>query len=117
QAVGAQRFSQRHARTALGRHARSAHATAAAANDKKIEIECWSHVKKSLCDGLMLRRSHNARMNPEQPFVAHPGVTLLLGAGGGVGAALVQALQGRGESVMALGRSSLPSWDYLDETS
>lgn len=65
----------------------------------------------------MLSRSHNARMNAQQPLAADPGVTLLLGASGGVGAALALALQRRGESVMALGRNSLPSLDYLDESS
>ena len=44
-------------------------------------------------------------------------MTLLLGASGGIGAALVQRLQQRGETVIALGRSSQPSLDYLDETS
>ena len=39
QSVGAQYLGQRHARAALRRHARSAHAAAAAANNKKIEVK------------------------------------------------------------------------------
>ena len=41
----------------------------------------------------------------------------MLGAGGGLGAALVQALASRGESVIALGRHTVPALDYSDEAS
>jgi NAD(P)-dependent dehydrogenase (short-subunit alcohol dehydrogenase family) len=42
---------------------------------------------------------------------------LLLGAGGGIGAAMVLRLATRGEAVIALGRHTQPALDYRDETS
>jgi NAD(P)-dependent dehydrogenase (short-subunit alcohol dehydrogenase family) len=101
----------------LGRHARCANAAAAAANDEKIEVECCSHVKKSLCDGLMLSRSHNCCMEVSQHPAAVQGVSLVLGAGGGLGAALARAVSARGEAVIALGRHTDPALDYRDTAS
>ena len=65
----------------------------------------------------MLRPTHNARMNAPQPPAAQPGVTLVIGAGGGIGAALLMRLQDRGETVIALGRRTEPALDYRDEAS
>jgi NAD(P)-dependent dehydrogenase (short-subunit alcohol dehydrogenase family) len=65
----------------------------------------------------MLSPPHNARMDLPQPLAVHPGATLLLGAGGGIGAAMVQRLEERGESVIALGRHTQPALDYRDEAS
>jgi NAD(P)-dependent dehydrogenase (short-subunit alcohol dehydrogenase family) len=65
----------------------------------------------------MLRPPHNARMNAPQPPAAQPGVTLVIGAGGGIGAALLKRLQDRGETVIALGRRTEPALDYRDEAS
>lgn len=45
------------------------------------------------------------------------GLSVVLGGTGGVGAALVQALQARGHKVLALGRRTTPRLDYADETS
>ncbi|WP_168708618.1 SDR family NAD(P)-dependent oxidoreductase [Hydrogenophaga sp. PAMC20947] len=56
-------------------------------------------------------------MQALQPPAAAPGVTLVLGAGGGLGAALVQALTSRGETVIALGRQTQPALDYRDAAS
>ena len=64
----------------------------------------------------MLSRSHNRRMPVVSPPLQPPqGATLVLGAGGGLGAALVQALASRGESVIALGRHTVPALDYSDD--
>ncbi len=56
-----------------------------------------------------------ARPEPER------GLAVVLGAGGGLGAALVEALQrpegATGGRVLALGRSSTPAIDYADEAS
>jgi NAD(P)-dependent dehydrogenase (short-subunit alcohol dehydrogenase family) len=65
----------------------------------------------------MLSPSHNARMDTSQLPAVYPGVTLVLGAGGGIGASLVQRLQDRGETVIALGRRTEPALDYRDEPS
>jgi NAD(P)-dependent dehydrogenase (short-subunit alcohol dehydrogenase family) len=65
----------------------------------------------------MVSPSHNVRMNPSESTVACPGVSLLLGAGGGIGAALRSNLQARGETVLALGRRTEPALDYRDEAS
>ena len=48
-----------------------------------------------------------------------PGVAVVFGAGGGIGAALVEALRatGRFPQVMAFGRGTSPSIDLLDEAS
>jgi NAD(P)-dependent dehydrogenase (short-subunit alcohol dehydrogenase family) len=48
-----------------------------------------------------------------------PGVAVVFGAGGGIGAALVDALRasGRFSQVVAFGRSTSPSIDLLDEAS
>ena len=52
---------------------------------------------------------------------AKPGLALVMGAGGGLGAALVQALSAPGlhgmDSVLALGRATQPAIDYSDEAS
>ncbi len=45
------------------------------------------------------------------------GVSLVLGAGGGLGAALAHALSARGETVIALGRHTEPALDYRDAAS
>lgn len=48
-------------------------------------------------------------------------LALVIGAGGGLGAAMVQVLSAPGEhgidSVLALGRATQPAIDYSDETS
>lgn len=49
----------------------------------------------------------------EQAQTGPQGLTLVLGAGGGLGAALVQALQAANQPVMGLGRRSQPALDYL----
>lgn len=65
----------------------------------------------------MLSPPHNERMEPTQSNVLKQGTTLLLGAGGGIGAALHLQLQDRGEAVIALGRQTAPALDYRDEAS
>ncbi|MFM9880272.1 MAG: SDR family NAD(P)-dependent oxidoreductase [Burkholderiaceae bacterium] len=58
-----------------------------------------------------------------QPSVSPPqnlppaGLTLVLGAGGGLGSALVEALQSANQPVMGLGRHSQPALDYLQPAS
>ena len=52
-----------------------------------------------------------------QPPSTAAGATLVLGAGGGLGAAMAKALTARGEAVIALGRQTLPALDYRDATS
>lgn len=42
---------------------------------------------------------------------------VVIGATGGIGAALAAALQGRGETVLPLGRATIPPLDLLDEAS
>lgn len=42
-----------------------------------------------------------------------PGLTVVLGAGGGLGMAFVTALQRQGYPVLGLGRVSQPPLDYL----
>lgn len=55
------------------------------------------------------------------PTPARPSLALVMGAGGGLGAALVQALSAPGphgmDSVLALGRGTQPAIDYSDEAS
>lgn len=46
-----------------------------------------------------------------------PGLSVVLGGTGGIGAALVDALRARGEPVLALGRRTEPRLDYADEAS
>lgn len=46
-----------------------------------------------------------------------PGLAVVLGGTGGVGAALVEALRARGEAVLALGRGTEPRLDYAQEAS
>jgi NAD(P)-dependent dehydrogenase (short-subunit alcohol dehydrogenase family) len=53
---------------------------------------------------------------PQRPDNA-AGVNLILGAGGGLGAALAQALTARGETAIALGRHTDPALDYQDARS
>ena len=65
----------------------------------------------------MLSPPHNGCMNHPQPHADVPGVSLLLGAGGGIGTALRQRLEERGETVIALGRHTEPALDYGDEAS
>lgn len=61
--------------------------------------------------------STNANSMP----TAKPRLALVIGAGGGLGAALVEALAAPGphgiDSVLALGRATQPAIDYEDETS
>ena len=45
------------------------------------------------------------------------GVSLVLGAGGGLGVSLARALTARGEAVIALGRHTEPALDYRDAAS
>jgi NAD(P)-dependent dehydrogenase (short-subunit alcohol dehydrogenase family) len=60
-----------------------------------------------------------ARMNTTAPssseVSATEGMSVVLGGSGGIGAALVNALQSRGQTVSVLGRRSTPPLDYLDE--
>lgn len=73
------------------------------------------------------RPPHNAAMTesssassipaPQVPTVAQPALSVVLGGSGGIGAALVQALQARGDTVLALGRRTEPRLDYTDEAS
>ena len=56
-------------------------------------------------------------MQVAQPLLPEKGVTLVLGAGGGLGAALARALVSRGESLIGLGRHSNPAVDYRDAAS
>jgi NAD(P)-dependent dehydrogenase (short-subunit alcohol dehydrogenase family) len=49
----------------------------------------------------------------DQTQAGPPGLTLVLGAGGGLGAALLQTLRADNQSVMGLGRLSPPALDYL----
>ncbi|AOW12061.1 C-factor [Hydrogenophaga crassostreae] len=56
-------------------------------------------------------------MDPSQLPVVRQGVTLVLGAGGGLGASLAGALTARGEAVILLGRDTLPAFDYRDTAS
>ncbi len=65
----------------------------------------------------MLSRSHNRCMSAAQPPLPLEGVSLVLGAGGGLGSAMVQTLFLRGETVIALGRQTHPALDYSDPTS
>ncbi|MDP2263516.1 MAG: SDR family NAD(P)-dependent oxidoreductase [Hydrogenophaga sp.] len=46
-----------------------------------------------------------------------PGLTVVLGGTGGIGAALVEALSARGEQVLELGRRTVPRLDYAEESS
>jgi len=63
--------------------------------------------------------------NPRMPSRPHPsvspdrlsGLSVVLGGTGGIGAALVEALQARGETVMALGRRTDPGMDYANPSS
>lgn len=50
------------------------------------------------------------------PDPAPPGLSVVLGGSGGIGAAMVQALQARGETVLPLGRRTAPRVDYADLT-
>lgn len=52
-----------------------------------------------------------------QTLLPGPGAALVLGAGGGLGAALAFALTARGETVIALGRHTQPALDYRDVAS
>ena len=56
-------------------------------------------------------------MELSQTTASPPGLTLLIGAGGGIGAALHQRLEERGDTVIALGRHTEPALDYSDEAS
>ncbi|MFN7303220.1 MAG: hypothetical protein ACK5SU_00905, partial [Phenylobacterium sp.] len=57
--------------------------------------------------------------NPEQHSETFGGIALVIGAGGGIGAALVHALEAsrRYDRVIGLGRSSDPPLDLHDEAS
>ena len=66
-----------------------------------------------MCEAKMLVRSHNARMNTPQDAVELPGLTVVIGGTGGLGAALVDGLRARGETVLAVGRRTDPSIDFL----
>jgi NAD(P)-dependent dehydrogenase (short-subunit alcohol dehydrogenase family) len=46
-----------------------------------------------------------------------PGLALVIGAGGGLGAALADGLSGAYPAVLRLGRTTAPTIDYMDETS
>lgn len=45
------------------------------------------------------------------------GLTVVIGGTGGIGAALVQGLEARGQTVLVLGRRTRPPVDYADEAS
>ena len=57
--------------------------------------------------------------SPEQQSEASRGIALVIGAGGGIGSALVRAMDesGRFDRVFGLGRRSDPPLDLLDEAS
>lgn len=56
-------------------------------------------------------------MSSSQTPATEPGLALVIGAGGGLGAALVSELQSSGQSVLSLGRQTQPVLDYLDDSS
>lgn len=49
---------------------------------------------------------------PPHPAAHSPGLAVVLGGTGGIGAALTECLEGQGHSVLALGRSTAPAIDY-----
>ena len=63
-----------------------------------------------MLDGTENRRMSNAKTTPSP-------LTVVLGGTGGVGAALVDALQARGETVLAIGRRTEPALDYTQTDS
>ena len=63
-----------------------------------------------MLDGTENRRMSNAKTTPSP-------LTVVLGGTGGVGAALVDALQARGETVLAIGRRTEPALDYIQTDS
>ena len=54
---------------------------------------------------------------PTPPLDDSPGLAVVLGGTGGIGAALAEGLRQQGHEVMALGRRTEPALDYGDETS
>ncbi|MFM9901266.1 MAG: SDR family NAD(P)-dependent oxidoreductase [Polaromonas sp.] len=58
-------------------------------------------------------------MPDTRPPLPDPGLAVVIGAGGGIGAALVAGLQARGDGaeVIGLGRHTVPALDYRDEAS
>lgn len=53
---------------------------------------------------------------PDHPHpTERPGLAVVLGGTGGIGAALVAGLQAQGLKVLSLGRRTLPALDYTDE--
>ena len=56
-------------------------------------------------------------MDLSQPPTGAPGVSLLVGAGGGIGVALRRRLEKQGDAVIALGRHTAPALDFRDEAS
>ena len=63
-----------------------------------------------MVDGTENRRMSNAKTTPSP-------LTVVLGGTGGVGAAVVEALQVRGEAVLAIGRRTEPALDYTQAES
>jgi len=63
-----------------------------------------------MLDGTENRRMSNAKTAPSP-------LTVVLGGTGGVGAALVNTLQARGETVLAIGRRTEPALDYTQTES
>lgn len=53
-------------------------------------------------------------MNPSDET---PGLAVVLGGTGGIGAALAEGLRQQGHTVLALGRRTVPALDYADEAS
>ena len=56
-------------------------------------------------------------MNTPQDAVEKPGLSIVLGGTGGLGAALVQGLRERGETVLAIGRRTDPPIDFTQPAS
>src|SRR5690606_24059535 len=54
---------------------------------------------------------HNPCM-PLHPAAHSPGLAVVLGGTGGIGAALTEGLEGQGHSVLAMGRRTAPAMDY-----